>query len=76
MSEAPAKLLNIPQVRFGQASKANLVLLDLEKKYVIMEKDIISKSKNTPFLGQTVSGQVLMTIKDGQTRYSNGIRYT
>ncbi|MBP8718055.1 MAG: dihydroorotase [Candidatus Atribacteria bacterium] len=76
MSEAPAKLLNIPPVRFNQVSKANLVLLDLEKKYVIMEKDIISKSKNTPFLGQTVSGQVLMTIKDGQTRYSNDIRYT
>jgi dihydroorotase-like cyclic amidohydrolase len=38
-----------------------------------MEKDIISKSKNTPFIGQMVSGQVIMTIKNGITKYSRGI---
>jgi dihydroorotase len=73
MSEAPAKLLNISSLKFGQVPKANLALVDLEKKYVIMEKDIISKSKNTPFLGRMFSGQVIMTIKNGITKYSRGI---
>jgi len=71
MSDVPAKLLNIPEVRFDKKSYANFVLVDLLKKYKIREKDIHSKAKNTPFIGQTVYGQIIMTLKNGEIKYDN-----
>lgn len=41
---------------------AHLVALDLQKKYKISEKHLYSKSKNTPFIGKEVQGQVMMTF--------------
>lgn len=69
MSDIPAKLLSIPRVSFKQKSSTNFVLVNLEKKYEIKESEIHSKSKNTPFLSQTVYGQIIMTIKDGKIKY-------
>lgn len=41
---------------------AHLVAVDLKKQYKISEKDLHSKSKNTPFIGKEVRGQVMMTL--------------
>lgn len=41
---------------------AHLVVLDLEKTYTLDAKDMVSKSKNTPFQGMEVQGQVVMTL--------------
>ncbi|NLY36042.1 MAG: dihydroorotase [Tissierellia bacterium] len=41
---------------------AHLVVVDLEKEYQIREEDLHSKSKNTPFIGKKVRGQVRMTL--------------
>ncbi len=71
MSDVPAQLLNIPSVRFNQKSNANFVLIDLEKKYQIKESNIHSKSKNTPFIGQTVDGQIKMTLRNGKIKYDH-----
>jgi dihydroorotase len=71
MSDVPAQLLNIPSVRFNQKSNANFVLIDLEKKYEIKESNIHSKSKNTPFIGQIVNGQIKMTLRNGKIKYDH-----
>jgi dihydroorotase len=71
MSAAPAKILNKKVIKFNQKANADLILVDLTKKYKIGEKRINSKSKNTPFIGQTVHGEILMTIKNGEIKYDN-----
>ena len=41
---------------------AHLVVVDLEKTYTIDANSMASKSKNTPFHGMEVQGQVIMTL--------------
>ncbi|HZK09879.1 MAG TPA: dihydroorotase [Clostridia bacterium] len=41
---------------------AHLVVVDLQKEYTLKEEDLYSKSKNTPFIGKKLRGQVLMTL--------------
>ena len=45
---------------------ANLCIFDLEKSFVIEEKDIRSKSINTPFLGVTCQGKLVANIINGK----------
>ncbi len=71
MSDNPSKLLNIPNVRFDENSNANFILVNLDKKYKIKEDNILSKAKNTPFIGRTVYGQVMMTLKNGEIKHDN-----
>jgi len=71
MSESPAKLLDLPSVNFLKKSKVNFILVDLHKKYKITEDKIISKGKNTPFIGNIVDGQIIMTLKDGDIKYEH-----
>jgi dihydroorotase len=71
MSEAPSNILNKKSTKFNQKTNANFVLVDLAKKYIIGEKRFKSKSKNTPFIGQSVYGEVIMTIKNGEIKYDN-----
>lgn len=48
---------------------AHLVVVDTDKEYVFMEEDIHSKSKNSPFIGKKLKGQVVMTLVDGKVLY-------
>lgn len=41
---------------------AHLVVVDTDKEYTFTENYIHSKSKNSPFIGKKLKGQVLMTI--------------
>jgi dihydroorotase len=41
----------------------------MEKEYILREEDIISKGKNTPFLGCKLKGVVTQTIVDGKLVY-------
>jgi len=58
---APRSILGLeaPQIRAGQ--RAEISVFDPTKSWVVTEKDLRSKSRNTPFLGQTLTGKVLGT---------------
>ncbi len=71
MSENPARILNIKKGKIEKGFLADLVLLDLDKKYKIEDK-FYSKSSNTPFIGKEVWGRVLSTLKGGKLVYNNG----
>lgn len=49
---------------------ADLVIADLGKTWKVEEKNIVSKSKNTPFLGQELTGVIESTIKKGKIVYT------
>ena len=56
--------LKIPEIKEGAA--ANLTLFNPNTAWTFNEKDIFSKSKNTPLMGQTLRGRVEGVVNKGQ----------
>lgn len=71
MSGNSAKLLNINKGKLQPGFLGDLVLIDLNKKRVFKEEDIVSRSKNTPFNGMEFYGDVVVTIKNGKIVYKS-----
>ncbi|MDK0967609.1 dihydroorotase [Clostridium perfringens] len=71
MSGNAAKLLNINKGKLQPGFLGDLVLIDLNKKRVFKEEDIVSRSKNTPFNGMEFYGDVVVTIKNGKIVYKS-----
>ena len=63
---APAQLLGLSAGRLSAGAPADLVLCDLGAPVIIDADKLISKSKNSPFDGRRLQGQVLMTLVDGR----------
>ena len=69
MSIAPARILGLEGGALEEGAVADIMLADLNAKYVIDSKDFVSKGKNTPFNGTEVYGKVCCTIVDGDVKY-------
>lgn len=69
----PRRSLRLPTVSIQERQPANLTIFAPEKEWVY-EKSV-SKSRNTPFLGQTLKGKALGVINQGQVRwFGNSIK--
>ena len=55
----PRKILKLPKVVINEGEYANLTLFDPELEWIFTEKNIKSKSKNTPFIGEKLKGKAL-----------------
>lgn len=69
MSAAPARILGLEGGALAEGAAADIMLADLNAKYVIDSKEFVSKGKNTPFNGTEVYGKVCCTIVDGDVKY-------
>jgi dihydroorotase len=63
---APAELLNLRGGRIAPGAPADLVLCDIDAPIIVDAGKLLSKSKNSPFDGRRLQGQVLMTLVDGR----------
>ena len=63
---APAQFLGLPTGRIASGAPADLVLCDLNAPVIIDADKLVSKSKNSPFDGRRLQGQVLMTVVGGR----------
>lgn len=63
---APAQLLGLQAGRIAPGAPADLTLVDLNSPLVVDADRLISKSKNSPFDGRRLQGQVLLTMVDGR----------
>ena len=59
---SPRKIMGFEQNLFKKGIDAELVIFDKNKKWVFNQKDVQSKSKNSPFYGKTLSGKIHYTI--------------
>ena len=69
MSYNPAKVLGIDAGTLEVGKNADIVIFDPNKEYTINAKEFASKSKNSPFDGRKVQGEVQMTICEGRIIY-------
>jgi len=72
LTAGPAKLLALKsggRIKKGQI--ADLTIIDLEGKTTIRRESMASKSHNTPFLGATFTGSIVMTFASGLPVYQN-----
>ena len=65
----PARLLGLELGALAAGRKADLVLFDPDLPWRLAERDLVSKSKNTPFDGRPVQGRVLRTVVAGALVY-------
>ena len=69
MSYSPAKLLGIDRGEIKLGAVADLTIFDPNKEYIYEKEMIVSKSKNTPFIGKKLKGEVKFTIVNGDIKY-------
>lgn len=67
----PAKILNIDAGKIEKGKTANITIIDTEAEKSIKREDFISKSKNSAFIGQELSGKIVYTISKGKLAYIN-----
>jgi len=63
---APARFLGLSSGRLAPGAPADLVLCDLGAPVIIDADKLVSKSKNSPFDGRRLQGQVLRTVVAGK----------
>jgi dihydroorotase len=61
-SAEPRRLLRMEPVEFKEGAKVDLTIFNPERETVFTKEFMRSKSRNTPFLDQTVQGHVEMVI--------------
>lgn len=67
----PAKLLNLDKGEIKEGKIADLTIYDPEERYIYTKDMIVSKSKNTPFIGKKLKGKVKYTIVNGNIVYKD-----
>lgn len=63
---APARLIGIDTPTIREGARADLAMVDPQGRWTVDRAHLRTKSLNTPFLGRTVEGRVVMTICEGR----------
>jgi len=69
LSRDPARLLNLPGGSLAAGAPADLTLLDPEAQWTVDPSKFVSRSRNTPFGGWTVTGRPWKTIVGGRVAW-------
>ena len=70
MSVAPAKWLKLNAGEIKPGKLADIVIADLNGEVSFTRENIFSKSKNTPYINQTLQGAIKYTICEGKITYT------
>ena len=66
MTLSPAKFLGIPHGTLKKGTVADITLLDPNEIWVYKEDQVLSKSKNSPFIGRKFRGRIKATLLGGK----------
>jgi dihydroorotase len=65
----PARILGIAKGTLSVGADADIIVVNADKEFMLEKKAIVSKSKNSPFIGKQVKGLVEHAICDGKIVY-------
>jgi dihydroorotase len=71
MSLNPAKILSIARGTLLPGAVADITIIDTEKEWIVESAKLVSKSKNSPFLGMKMTGCAAYTIVGGEVVHKN-----
>lgn len=69
LSENPAKILKADKGLLREGFDGDIVIVDINKTYKVDKEKMKSKSKNTPWHGETLTGKIITTIKGGKITF-------
>jgi dihydroorotase len=74
MSSAPARIVGLANkgtIKTGY--DADITIIDPDKEWTVTLEGFVSKSKNSPFIGRKLKGQVAYTICSGKVVYKSSL---
>lgn len=66
LSEKPAQLFNLPGGRLDEGAEADFVLIDPDRSWTVTADSFQSRSANSAFLGEMLTGKVCATFLRGR----------
>ena len=72
MTRQPARILGLPAGTLAAGAAADVCLFDPNEAWTYNAKAGFSKSSNSPWHGQTLTGRVKTTIVDGRVVFADG----
>ena len=67
----PNKVFNLGERKLEVGYPADLAILDIDNNHKYVKEEIVSKGKNSPYIGNEYYGFNKMTIKNGKIIYDN-----
>jgi dihydroorotase len=61
----PRKILNLDAAEIKEGAKACLTVFDPDMKWDFSEESVRSRSRNSPFIGKTLTGKALAVYNNG-----------
>ena len=68
----PIKVFNLPERRLEEGYTADISVFKINESHTYSYGEILSLSKNSPFIGRTLNGFTYLTIKSGKVIYKGG----
>jgi dihydroorotase len=65
-TEHPRSILGMENPKIEEGEKANLTFFTAKAQTILEEKDILSKSKNTPFINKMLQGKVIGVVNNNK----------
>ncbi|MCA9063614.1 MAG: amidohydrolase family protein, partial [Planctomycetaceae bacterium] len=69
LTVGPAAILNLEAGSLRSGQRADVTIIDPDRTWTVDACEFRSRSRNTPFDGETFTGRVVTTIVDGQIRF-------
>lgn len=66
LTTKPRSILNLKQATIAEGETANITLFEPTTKWTLIKENLLSKSKNTPYIGKTFTGKVIGVINKKQ----------
>jgi dihydroorotase len=70
LSCSPARILGVRGGSLGIGDAADITVIDPEQHFILKEQDILSMSKNSPFIGSELQGKAVLTLCGGRITHN------
>jgi len=71
LSVNPAKILRVAGGSLKPGNPADVTVIDPNRRFIYSEEAIVSKSRNSPFLGSSLTGKAVLTIMGGRVTFND-----
>ena len=69
LTTGPCRIFGLPYGTLRPGAAADVVVFDPAARWTVRAEELVSKGKNSPYLGQTLVGRVVATLFGGEVVY-------